>query len=1024
MTDQLAANPNAAAIAEKYRTYLSNANQLDPSWRRFFDDLDEEARAFVEELQRARDAGVSGGNGTAAVATALAGDRDLTASDIRAATLDSIRALMLIRAYRVRGHLEANLDPLGLKPMEPHPELDPKSYGFTEADMDRPIFINNVLGMDTATLRQILSAVRETYCGTIGVEFMHIQDPAQKAWIQERIESIHNRTDFTVNGKRAIIERLCAAEVFERFLDKKYTGTKRFGLEGGEAMIPALEQILKRGGQLGLEEVVVGMPHRGRLNVLANFMGKPYAAIFSEFQGGAAHPEDIGGSGDVKYHLGTSSDRDFDGNVVHLSLTANPSHLEAVNPVVVGKVRAKQAQREDHDRTKVMALLMHGDAAFAGQGLVPETLDLSELKGYRIGGTIHFIVNNQIGFTTNPINSRSGPYCSDVAKMIQAPIFHVNGDDPEAVIHVARVATEFRQTFKKDVVIDMFCYRRHGHNEGDEPAFTQPLMYGRIKSHKTTRELYSERLVADGVLTQAEADGVVQSWYDRLEGDFEAAAGYKDNSVDWLEGAWSGLEAAKGYDARRGKTAVPIEALKEVGAAISRAPEGFNVNRKIQRQLDAKAKAIESGEGIDWATAEALAFGTLLQEGTPVRLSGQDCNRGTFSQRHAALIDQTTEERVWPLNRISSDQAKIEIIDSPLSEMAVLGFEYGFSLAEPRALVLWEAQFGDFVNGAQVIIDQFIASSESKWLRMSGLVMLLPHGFEGQGPEHSSARPERFLQLCAEDNLQIVNCTTPANYFHVLRRQLHREFRKPLVIMTPKSLLRHKRCVSKLADMGPGSSFHRVMYANELPSDPKKAKQLVLCSGKLYYDLEEEREKRDLKEVHILRLEQLYPFPADALAAEMKPYKHCDLVWCQEEPWNQGAWGFVSSFIEETAEEVGFKSPRPRFAGRLSAASPATGSFARHAREQADLVDDALTLGRKAMSRIQIRKALYDEKAKRARVGRSKTTAVTDEEGKILAKAAAEAEAKKAAEKKPAAKRPARKSAAKQSTVKKTSSKR
>ncbi|MCG8360347.1 MAG: 2-oxoglutarate dehydrogenase E1 component, partial [Kiloniellales bacterium] len=952
MTDQLLSNPNATAIASLYGDFLSNPDSLEPAWRAFFDDLDEDARGLIEEVQRAQGA-MLGGNGSAAVATALAEGRNLTAADIRAATLDSIRALMLIRAYRVRGHLEADLDPLGLKPHEPHPELDPKTYGFTESDMDRPIFINNVLGLETASLREIMKAVRETYCGTIGVEYMHIQDPAQKAWIQERIESIHNRTDFTVNGKRAILERLTAAEVFERFLDKKYTGTKRFGLDGGEAMIPALEQILKRGGQLGLEEVVLGMPHRGRLNVLANFMGKPYTAIFSEFQGGAANPEDVGGSGDVKYHLGTSSDRDFDGKSVHLSLTANPSHLEAVNPVVVGKVRAKQNQREDQDRTKVMALLMHGDAAFAGQGLVPETLDLSELKGYRIGGTIHFIVNNQIGFTTNPVNSRSGPYCSDVAKMIQAPIFHVNGDDPEAVVHVARVATEFRLTFMKDVVIDMFCYRRHGHNESDEPAFTQPLMYRRIGEHATTRKIYADRLEAENVITSG--DQMVQELNARLEADFQAASGYKVNKADWLEGAWSGLSSVKGWDARRGKTSVPLKTLKEVGKALTSTPEDFNLNRKIGRQLAAKAKMFESGDGIDWATAEALAFGTLLIEGTPVRLSGQDSNRGTFSHRHASLIDQQTEARYLPLNNIREQQAHIEVVDSPLSEVAVLGFEYGYSLAEPRALVLWEAQFGDFANGAQIIIDQFIASSESKWLRMSGLVMLLPHGYEGQGPEHSSARIERFLQLCAEDNLQVVNCTTPANYFHALRRQLHREFRKPLIVFTPKSLLRHKRCVSPLADFATGSSFHRVMFCDEQPSDPKQAKQVVLCSGKIYYDLLAERESRGAKHVHFLRLEQLYPFPADALAAELEKYKHCDLVWCQEEPRNMGPWAFVSTFIEEIAEEVGVKNPRPRYAGRLSAASPATGSFARHQKEQAALIDDALTLGKKAVSRIAAR---------------------------------------------------------------------
>ena len=963
--------PNGTFIADLYARFKADPRSVDASWQGFFRELNDDARAVIEDLRgaswTAKPAADSNGHGdgwmaeeapsTSAVAAGVATGADITAEDIRAATIDSIRALMLIRAYRVRGHLEAELDPLGLKPIEPHPELDPLSYGFTEADFDRPIFINHVLGLEVATLREILQAVRATYCGRIGVEFMHIQDPDQKAWIQERIETIHNQTHFTEAGKHAILERLTAAEVFERFLDKKYTGTKRFGLDGGESAIPALEQILKRGGQLGLKEVVIGMPHRGRLNVLANFMGKPFSAIFSEFQGGAAHPEDVGGSGDVKYHLGTSSDREFDGNTVHLSLTANPSHLEAVDPVVVGKVRAKQVQRQDKDRTQVMALLMHGDAAFAGQGLVAETLDLSELKGYRSGGTIHFIVNNQIGFTTNPVHSRSGPYCSDVAKMIQAPILHVNGDDPEAVVHVARIAIEFRQTFNKDIVIDMFCYRRFGHNEGDEPAFTQPLMYRRIKDHPSTRDIYSKRLVAEGVLSQDEADGMVNDMQSRLEADFAAASSYKPNKADWLEGAWSGFDAARGFDARRGETAVPIETLQEIGKALVRVPEGFNVNRKIVRLLDAKQKMFETGEGVDWSTGEALAFGALLIEGHPVRLSGQDSMRGTFSQRHAAFVDQETEERYFPVNHIQADQKLLEVIESPLSEVGVLGFEYGYSLAEPQALVLWEAQFGDFANGAQVIIDQFIASGESKWLRMSGLVMLLPHGYEGQGPEHSSARLERFLQLCAEDNIQVVNCTTPANYFHALRRQLHRKFRKPLIIMTPKSLLRHKRAVSKLADFGPGSGFHRVMHCDVLPGDPKDAKQVVLCSGKVYYDLVEEREKLGITDVHILRIEQMYPFPTDALIGELAPYRHCHMVWCQEEPRNMGAWTFVADFMDDIAASIEARHARIRYAGRPSAASPATGLAKRHQMEQARLVDDALTIGKPRMSRIGTRQA-------------------------------------------------------------------
>ncbi len=962
--------PNAAFIAELYGRFSRDPGSVDPGWRSFFAELNEDGQSILLELsgpswaRRQPDAPASkpvaatptpgtktAGTGTAATGTAATvapapsgAASAFSAEQIRSAARDSIRALMLIRAYRVRGHLEANLDPLQLKPQEPHSELDPKSYGFGEEDLDRPIFIGNVLGLgETATLRQIVEVVRKTYCGNIGVEFMHIQDPAQKAWIQERIESIRNETPFTERGKKAILERLTAAEMFERFLDKKYTGTKRFGLDGGETTIPALEQILKRGSQLGINEVVVGMAHRGRLNVLANLMGKPFAAIFSEFQGNPANPEDVQGSADVKYHLGTSSDRSFDDKTVHLSLTANPSHLEAVNTVVLGKVRAKQQQKGDTQREQVMALLLHGDAAFAGQGLVAETLDLSELKGYRVGGTIHFIINNQIGFTTNPVQGRPGPYCSEVAKIVQAPIFHVNGDDPEASVHVARIAIEFRQQFKKDIVIDMFCYRRFGHNEGDEPAFTQPLMYKQIAAHPSTRALYAERLIRDGVMTQAEVDGMLQAFQTRLEQEFEAAGSYRPNKADWLEGAWSKMAIASGEE-RRGETAVEAERLRAVGRALTSIPEDFRANRKIVRLLGAKAQMFESGEGIDWATAEALAFGTLLTDGYAVRLSGQDSGRGTFSQRHAVLIDQESEAQHIPLNNIAEGQARFEVIDSPLSEAGVLGFEYGYSLADPGSLILWEAQFGDFANGAQVIIDQFISSGEAKWLRMSGLVMLLPHGYEGQGPEHSSARLERYLQLCAEDNMQVVNCTTPANYFHVLRRQLHRNFRKPLVVMTPKSLLRHKLCVSTLAEMGPGTSFHRVMYDNETLIEDQDVRRVVLCSGKVYYDLFEERAKRGIKDVFFLRLEQLYPFPKKALHHELSRFPQAEIVWCQEEPKNMGAWFFVAPEIEAIMEELGFDQPRLFYAGREPGAAPATGLLRRHNREQASLVDAALTV--------------------------------------------------------------------------------
>ena len=793
-------------------------------------------------------------------------------------------------------------------------------------------------------MREIEAALHDIYSSSIGVEFMHIQDPDQKAWIQRRIERPLNRTQFTERGRRAILERLTEAEVFEHFLDRKYIGTKRFGLEGGEALIPALEQIIKRGGEMGLEEAVIGMAHRGRLNVLANFMGKPFQAIFSEFQGLPANPEDVQGSGDVKYHLGTSSDREFDGNVIHLSLCPNPSHLEIVNPVVIGRARAKQEQRGDDDRDKVMPILLHGDAAFIGQGLVAETFELSELKGYKVGGTIHVVINNQIGFTTSPTDSRSSPYCSGMAQIVQAPVFHVNGDDPEAVVHVARIATEFRFRFKRDVVIDMYCYRRQGHNEADEPAFTQPIMYDAIDRHATTRAIYAGRLAAEGLLTEEEADGIVEDFRAKLDRDFEAANSYKPNKADWLEGAWSGIEVASEGD-RRGSTAVPLDRLKAVGERLMDMPEGFNLNPKIARQFRQRAKVFETGEGLDWATAEALAFGTLAAEGIPVRLSGQDCGRGTFSQRHAVLRDQVDERKFTPLQHIGPDQGRVEIIDSPLAEASVLGFEYGYSQSEPHALVMWEAQFGDFANGAQVVMDQFISSGESKWLRMSGLVMLLPHGYEGQGPEHSSARLERYLQLCGEDNMQVVYPTTPANYFHALRRQVRREFRKPLIVMTPKSLLRHRLCVSGLDELADGSSFHRVMPEIDGIDAGKAVKRVVLCSGKVYYDLLQRRREEKIRDVALLRVEQLYPFPEGTLAEELARYPEAEIVWCQEEPQNMGAWTFVDRRIEAVLEEVGGKARRPRFVGRREAASPATGLLTRHNFEQKALVAEALGAG-------------------------------------------------------------------------------
>ncbi|WP_374763317.1 2-oxoglutarate dehydrogenase E1 component [Yunchengibacter salinarum] len=872
---------------------------------------------------------------------------------LRSATIDSIRALMMVRTYRVRGHLIANLDPLGLEERTPHPELDPETYGFGPEDMNRPIYMDYVLGLETATVTEILRILRRTYCSNLGVEFMHINDPEEKAWIQRKIEGRDKEIHFTDRGKMAILNKLIESEQFEKFLGRKYTGTKRFGLDGAESMVPALEAIMKTGGQHGLREIVIGMPHRGRLNVLANVMKKPYRAMFHEFHGGSFKPDDVQGSGDVKYHLGTSADREFDGNAIHLSLTANPSHLEAVNPVVIGKVRAKQQQRGDKERREVLPLLLHGDAAFAGQGIVAECFAMSGLRGYNCGGTIHFIVNNQIGFTTSPQFARSSPYPSDAAKMVQAPIFHVNGDDPEAVTFATKLATEFRQTFGRDVVIDMICYRRFGHNESDEPAFTQPLMYKAIKGHPPVTRVYAEKLVKQKLL--ADMDDLKRlegEFNDMLEEEFSAGRNYEVNKADWLEGKWQGFGlAAKDPEKRRADTGVAETALRDVGKAITEVPENFNLHRTLKRVLDAKETMFESGTGFDWATAEALAFGTLLREGFHVRLSGQDCGRGTFSQRHAHLVDQKSEKRFTPLAQINPE-VQFEALDSPLSEFGVLGFEYGISLAEPNSLTLWEAQFGDFVNGAQIIIDQFITSAEHKWLRMSGLVMLLPHGYEGQGPEHSSARLERFLQMCAEVNIQVANCTTPANYFHILRRQLHRDFRKPLIMMTPKSLLRHKKCVSKLEEFGPGSQFHRLLWddaemkdgKSDLKLKPAKGiKRLVMCSGKVYYDLLEERDKRGQDDTYLLRVEQLYPYPHNAVVKEIKRFPNLEtVVWAQEEPKNMGSWAFINERIEYSLNEAECKARRAVYAGRPESAATATGLASKHQKEQQALVESAL----------------------------------------------------------------------------------
>ena len=949
-TSFLAGN-NSEFINEFYADYISDPNSLPEGWRKFFDGLSDDEKLIYDNLKgpswgpqkkrrpivRPNESGFEEENSI-----------DLNLRSAKQASKDSVRAIMLIRAYRIRGHLIANLDPLSIQKKEEHLELKPESYGFVKSDYNRKIFLDGVLGLQYADLNQILKILKKTYSSNIGYEFMHMGDPEEKSWIRDRIEGPEKDITFTENGKKAILNKIIQAEGFEKYLHVKFVGTKRFGLDGGESLIPALEQIIKRGGNLGAKEIKIGMPHRGRLNVLANVMGKPFKAIFSEFFGKTVSTKkDF--EGDVKYHLGASSNREFDGNSVHISLTDNPSHLEAVNPVVLGQVRAKQFFHKDKERKKVIPVLMHGDAAFAGQGIVAECFAMSGLPGHNIGGTIHIIVNNQIGFTTAPRFARSSPYPSDVAKIAQAPIFHVNGDDPEAVVHCAKIATEYRQKFNRDVVLDMVCYRRFGHNEGDEPSFTQPMMYKKIRSHPTTLSIYGKKLSQEGLISETDLLKEKTEFKNFLEKEFETSKNYK-SELKWFDGAWSRFKPGLGKD-KRGVSGVDKKKLVEIGRKISSIPEDLNVHKTLKKIFDLRLKSIEQGKLIDWSTAESMAFGTLLTEGFSVRLSGQDSGRGTFSQRHAVLRNQDNHQRYVPLNNISDRQKNFEIIDSLLSELAVLGFEFGYSISEPETLVLWEAQFGDFANGAQIIIDQFISSGESKWGRASGLVMLLPHGYEGQGPEHSSARLERFLQLCAGENIQVVNCTTPSNYFHVLRRQMHREFRKPLIIMTPKSLLRHKKCVSDISEFSKKKTFHRVLeddaYSKinnllELKKRDNEIKKVVMCSGKIYYDLIEARENFKNSRVTFLRIEQLYPFPVKTLANILKRYTKATFIWCQEEPKNMGAWNTVRNYIDRTLEIVDFSEKSVKYVGRKASSSTATGNLNKHLAQQKEILEKIL----------------------------------------------------------------------------------
>ena len=938
MNDSFLNSANAPYVAELFFKFKEDPNSIDKSWSNFFETFHEDDLAILSDF-----GGPEWKKRTSNVIDNVSFDKvirsigNIDENNFKSSTIDSIRALRLIRAFRINGHLIANLDPLNLHIKNYHPELDYRSYGFTDRDLDKEIFIDGSLGLEKTSLKNIIQIVKDTYSSSIGIEFLHIQSPEQKQWIQERIEEVQNKTNFTNQGKKAIFKRLAESELFEQYLDKKFLGTKRYGVEGGESMIPGIEQIVKQSCLADVENIFFGTAHRGRLTLLATVLGMPYRGILSKFQGNLNDPNEVLGSGDVKYHLGVSSDREFNGKKIHLSLTPNPSHLEAVDPVLVGKVRAKQTLLKDKLNNKVFGILIHGDAAMAGQGIVAETFAMSQLRGFRTGGTVHFVINNQIGFTTTPHYGRSAPYCTEIAKMVQAPIFHVNGDDPEAVVHVCRLAAEYRNLFKEDVVVDMFCYRRSGHNEADEPSFTQPLMYKAIDNHPTTLKIYEKKLIEENIISEEESKKIQTDFKKFLDEEFESAKSYKPNKADWLDGTWKGFKTAS-LDARKGKTSVVEKNLIEIGKQIHHIPDDFNAHKKIRKIYQERKQSIIDGKNIDWATAESLAFATLLKEGYGVRLSGQDVGRGTFSQRHGVLYDQENENRFVPLRHFTKEQGLYEIVDSFLSEFGVLGFEYGYSQADPKTLVLWEAQFGDFANGAQIIIDQFITTGERKWLRMSGLTILLPHGHEGQGPEHSSSRIERFLTMCAEDNIQVANCTSPANYFHILRRQLLRDFRKPLILMTPKSTLRHKKNTSSIDEFINGSTFHRVLSDPIQEGEQKNIKRLILCSGKIYFELQDYIEKLKKTEIHIVRIEQLYPFPYETLTESIKNFNNCEMIWCQEEPKNMGAWVFVKNRIENVLKTINAKQLDLHFIGRRAAASPATGVFDRHLANQQNIL--------------------------------------------------------------------------------------
>jgi 2-oxoglutarate dehydrogenase E1 component len=927
---------NAAVIEAAFERWQQNPDSVDPTWRAFF-------QGFT--------LGSNGASPSAALAAATAGDAHAAAATPVIDSLKQSRVHHLINTYRALGHLEAHLDPLSDAPAS-HPKLSLAQFDLGEEDLETSFDIGTYLGGGQMKLRDILISLRSTYCDHVGVEYMHIQDPEVRTWLQERMESTRNQPSFSKAEKVRILRRVHKAELFERFLHTKYVGQKRFSLEGGETMVAAVDAIIEHCPHVGVEEVVMGMAHRGRLNILTSVMRKNFDVLFEQFSENYI-PDAVGGDGDVKYHLGYEAVLDTAaGKKVEVRLAANPSHLEIVDPVVEGKARARQRIRGDtQTRTRVLPLLIHGDAAFAGQGIVAETLNFSQLPGYRTGGTLHFVINNQIGFTTEPKDARSTRYCTDVAKMIEAPIFHVNGDDPESVCMVAQLALEFRAKFRRDIVIDMYCYRKHGHNETDEPAFTQPLLYKKIAAHPQVSAVLSQQLIAEGTITAAESDAIKAEYTAALEKNLEQAkaaevgkTAKRAAAIEQRKFVGSTAVFQPDYHFKNVVTKVSAETIAQVVRGLTTVPADFKLNPKIKRFLEARVQAHKEGGPVDWGFGEALAFGTLLVEGTPVRLSGQDCQRGTFSHRHAVLHDMENDATYTPLKNLVPDQAQFCVYNSLLSEAAVLGFDYGYSLDYPSMLCIWEAQFGDFANGAQVVIDQFLSSGESKWQRTSGMVLLLPHGYEGQGPEHSSARLERFLQLCAEDNIQVANITTPANFFHALRRQMKRDFQKPLVVMSPKSLLRHPGCVSRLDDFTHGG-FQEIIgdplympIGTRPPHEPKPAERVVLCSGKVYYDLLDYRTKHKIADTALVRIEQLYPLHRKRLAEIAKKHEGARVVWAQEESENNGAWSWIAPQLEEIFVR------KPLYAGRDASASPAVGSLALHKLELAALLKQAFTI--------------------------------------------------------------------------------